>query len=113
MGLGVDFPEEWWEGQVPTETLTEFQMAAQSQEQNASPVPGRQLLESLGTCGWEENAACSRASSQHPQITQQRKEVARFPAVSCSWSESEGAVEGMGRGDARLALARGTRWVAT
>lgn len=45
----------------------------ESHEQNASPVPGRQLLESLGTCGQEENAACSRAGSQHPRITQKRK----------------------------------------
>lgn len=50
-----------------------FKRFVESHEQNASPVPGRRLLESLGTCGREENAACSRAGSQHPWITQKRK----------------------------------------
>lgn len=84
------------------------------------PVPGRQLLESLGTHGQEENAAHSRASSQHPQIIQRRKEPALGSRQRCcNWSESEGAGRGSGRdgrGDGRLALAWGPQtpsWVAT
>ena len=96
-------PSSWrngGRGRCPqTETLMEFQTAAQSQEQNAFPVLGRQLLESLGTCGWEENAACGRASSQHPRITQRRKELARGSRQRhCSWSESEGAGRGWWKG---------------
>ena len=52
-----------------------------------------------GTCGWEENAACGRASSQHPRITQRRKELARGSRQRhCSWSESEGAGRGWWKG---------------
>lgn len=96
-------PSSWrngGRGRCPqTETPMEFQMAAQSQEQNAFPVLGRQLLESLGTCGWEENATCGRASSQHPRITQQRKELATGSRQRhCSWSESEGAGSGWWKG---------------
>lgn len=58
-GLLAIFLEEQWEGGLPQRHSRNVRWLVGSHEQNAFPVPGRWLLESLGTGGWEENAARS------------------------------------------------------
>lgn len=77
-----------------------FKWLVESHQENAFPVPGRRLLGSLGTCGWEQNAVCSRACSQHPRTTQRRK-AHQLPgshtASGLSLREPGGAVEAKGK----------------
>lgn len=76
-------------GRLPQRHSWNFKWFTESHKQNALPIPSRWLLERLGTCGWEENAAHSRARFQHPWITQGRKAQqvpTRDAAAGLSWS---------------------------